>query len=125
MTKEHIIEIHKLIIEKYQGKPGLFDENLLDSIVGCINQTFGGKELYPTVIDKAARLSYGLNKNHVFYDGNKRVATVVLLVYLRKYKYRFNPSPDELYNYVLGVANNSISFEEYIKWIKENSVLIT
>jgi len=62
-----------------------FDEHeraLLESALGNPRQTFGGKELYPSVTEKAAILYYSLIKNHPFRNGNKRTATAALLVFL-------------------------------------------
>ena len=62
-----------------------FDEhelNLLDSALQNPRQTFGGKDLYTTLEEKAAILYWGMNKNHPFRNGNKRIATASLLVFL-------------------------------------------
>ena len=62
-----------------------FDEHelrLLDSALNNPRQTFDGKELYPTLEEKAAILYYGLNKNHPFRNGNKRIATASLMTFL-------------------------------------------
>lgn len=55
---------------------------MLDSALHNPQQTFGGRELYPTFAKKAAILYYGLIKNHPFKNGNKRAATAALLVFL-------------------------------------------
>ena len=53
----------------------------LESCLNTISQTFGGKELYPSLAEKAAVLFYLLIKNHPFQNGNKRVAVTALLVF--------------------------------------------
>ncbi len=55
---------------------------LLESALNNPRQGFGGSDLYPTFIKKAAMLYYGLIKNHAFKNGNKRVATATLLTFL-------------------------------------------
>jgi len=55
---------------------------LLESALGNPRQSFDGKDLYPTLEDKAAILYYSLIKNHPFKNGNKRTATATLLVFL-------------------------------------------
>lgn len=57
-------------------------QDLLDSALKNPQQTFGGKELYPTFAKKAAILYYSLIKNHPFRNGNKRTATGTLLTFL-------------------------------------------
>lgn len=56
------------------------------SSLGAIYQTFGGKELYPTVEEKAANLLYFVVKNHSFTDGNKRIGAALFLYFLDKNK---------------------------------------
>lgn len=55
-----------------------------DSSVNQIYQSFGGTELYPTIEHKAAMLLYLVVKNHSFVDGNKRIAAVLFLYFLKK-----------------------------------------
>ncbi len=52
--------------------------------IGSIYQTFGGKDVYPTVQEKAANLLYFITKNHSFSDGNKRIAATMFLYFLDK-----------------------------------------
>jgi death-on-curing family protein len=61
---------------------GKHDRGLLESALNNPRQTFGGKDLYPTLSKKAAILYYSLIKNHPFENGNKRTATAALLVFL-------------------------------------------
>ena len=56
----------------------------LDRILGAVFQTFGGKELYPSVEEKAAHLLYFIIKDHPFSDGNKRSGAFLFLEFLRK-----------------------------------------
>jgi prophage maintenance system killer protein len=59
------------------------DKNFKSSI-NQIKQTFSGKELYPTLEEKAANLLYFITKNHSFIDGNKRIAATCFLFFLEK-----------------------------------------
>lgn len=52
--------------------------------IGNIYQSFGGKDVYPTLEEKAANLLYFVTKNHSFSDGNKRIAATVFLYFLDK-----------------------------------------
>ena len=67
------------------GGSNLFGNEKDDSFkssIGQIYQTFGGKELYPSVEEKAAMLLYLVTKNHSFSDGNKRIAATLFLWFL-------------------------------------------
>ena len=66
------------------------DESFKSSI-GQIYQTFGGKELYPSVEEKAAMLLYLVTKNHSFTDGNKRIAATLFLWFLNNNNVLYNP----------------------------------
>lgn len=52
--------------------------------IGNIYQSFAGKELYPSLEEKAAHLLYFVTKNHSFLDGNKRIAATMFLYFLDK-----------------------------------------
>ena len=57
----------------------------LKEIVGTIYQSFDGKDLYPTIEEKAANFLYLIIKNHVFIDGNKRIAATLFIYFLEFY----------------------------------------
>ena len=77
---------------KYASCSDLFgnekDESFKGSI-GAIYQSFGGKDLYPSLEEKAANLLYFVTKNHSFADGNKRIAATMFLYFLDKNKALF------------------------------------
>ncbi len=56
----------------------------ITGIVGNVMQGFGGKDLYPTLEEKAAHLLYFMVKNHPFIDGNKRSGAFAFIWFLRK-----------------------------------------
>jgi prophage maintenance system killer protein len=73
----------RLMAKKEAGT--LFGEEVshkFKAVLGNINQTFGGKELYPSLEEKAAHLLYFLIKDHPFADGNKRIGALTFLLYL-------------------------------------------
>lgn len=75
LSKEQILFMHKQLIDETGGLDGVRDEALLDSAINAPFQKFDGKDLFPTVQQKAARLCFGIIKNHAFIDGNKRIGT--------------------------------------------------
>src|SRR5690554_4842606 len=60
------------------------------SSIAVIDQTFDGKELYPSLEEKAANLLYLVVKNHSFTDGNKRIAAWLFIWYLAKNDFLYN-----------------------------------
>jgi prophage maintenance system killer protein len=99
----------KLAIEELRIKFGgsaLFGNEKDDSFkssISTINQTFDGKELYPSVEEKAAHLLYFVVKNHSFTDGNKRIAAWLFIWYLAKNNYLLNSKGNPK------VANNALA----------------
>jgi prophage maintenance system killer protein len=59
------------------------DQSLSGSL-GAVMQSFDGKDLYPSLEEKAAQLLYFLVKNHSFVDGNKRIAAALFLWFMEK-----------------------------------------
>ena len=68
LSKSQVLFIHDQLIAETGGSPGLRDEGLLDSALNAPFQTFSGKSVYPSLQQKAARLCFGLVKNHHFID---------------------------------------------------------
>ena len=73
LSKLQVLLIHDQLIAETGGSPGLRDEGMLDSALNAPFQTFSGEDVYPSLQQKAARLCFGLVKNHPFVDGNKRI----------------------------------------------------
>lgn len=65
-----------------RGLFGREKDQSFKSSIRTIYQTFGGKELYPSVEEKAAHLLYFVIKNHSFVDGNKRIAAFLFVWFL-------------------------------------------
>ncbi len=82
LSKPQILLLHEQLIAETGGSSGLRDEGMLDSALNAPFQTFGGEDVYPSLQPKAARLCFGLVKNHPFVDGNKRIGAHVMLVFL-------------------------------------------
>ena len=70
LTIEQVIALHGEVVKMSGGSAEIRDRGLLESAVETPFQTFSGKDIYPSVLEKAARLGYGLIKNHPFVDGN-------------------------------------------------------
>lgn len=82
--------------------------------------SFGGDELYPTIQAKAARLGYGLIKNHCMIDGNKRIGTHSMLVFLALNGIELKYMQKELYETILDVAAGKIEYEDLLQWVLDH-----
>ena len=96
LTKEQILMLHSQLIESTGGCDGIRDDGLLESALESPFQSFNGEELYPSIQAKAARLCYGLVKNHAMLDGNKRLGAHGMLVFLAVNGYELRYTQKEL-----------------------------
>ena len=119
LTKEQVLMLHSHLIEATGGSNGIRDERLLESALESPFQSYAGEELYPSIQAKAARLCYGLVKNHAMVDGNKRIGAHVMLVFLAINGYELSYTQTELSNVILGVASDEKSYEDILQWLLE------
>ena len=73
----------------------------LKAIIGNIYQSFDGKDLYPTIEEKAANFLYLITKNHTFIDGNKRIAATLFIYFLEFYNLLYNDNGQVIDNNIL------------------------
>lgn len=94
--------------------------NILESCLAVPFQTFTGKSIYPSLIEKATVLFYLMIKNHPFQNGNKRIAMTTLFVFFYKNKKWLKVDTQELYNFTMWIAQSPPRFkEETIKAIQK------
>lgn len=119
------------IFDKDDDPIAKFHDHDEQGLVAALNnpkQTFGGKELYPSLGEKAAILYYTLNKNHPFKNGNKRLATASLLVFLFINDYWIAGDRKEVEDYLVDLAQRVAStlgnelkdqiMQELVSWLK-------
>ena len=117
LSKDQVLLLHDQLIEATGGSYGLKDDGLLESALASPFQSFDGKDLFPSVYQKAARLGYGLASNHAFVDGNKRIGAHAMLVFLILNGVEVEYSQEELIDLFLGVANGEKGYSEVLSWI--------
>ena len=115
------LKIHTVAILKYGGANGVRDMGGLESALARPFQTFGGEDLYPSIFEKAAAIGESLIMNHPFIDGNKRTGYLLMEALLRYGGHKIVASDDELYQFVINISTGSISFEEIVEWLKNNT----
>ena len=117
LTKEQILLLHTQLIEITGGSDGIRDIGLLESALESPLQSYGGVELYPSIQAKAARLCYGLVKNHAMIDGNKRIGCHAMLVFLALNGYEIEYTQKELSDLILDVAADRKQYEDILQWL--------
>ncbi len=120
LSKSQILLIHDQLIFETGGSSGLRDEGMLDSALSAPFQTFGGEDVYPSLQQKAARLCFGLVKNHPFVDGNKRIGAHAMLVFLALNGIELQHTQSEFSEVILQLAAGEIEASDLLRWILEH-----
>ena len=121
LTVKQVIMLHSSLIEKTGGTDGVRDIALLDSALESPFQTFGGEDIYRSLLQKAARLGFSIVSNHPFVDGNKRIGIHTMLVFLALNGIEITCSQSELINVGLSLADGSMKFDELFEWLTNHS----
>ncbi len=122
LSKKQVLALHSQLIAETGGTDGIRDDSLLDSALNAPFQSFDGVDAFPSIVPKAARLGYGLIKNHAFVDGNKRIGAHVMLVFLALNKIELEYTQTELSDTILKVAADEYGFEDLLKWVIEHQM---
>ena len=117
--------IHSDLLQRYGGRPGLRDPGLLDSALAQPKMTAGGKFVHKTLFDKAAAYGFHVCKNHPFVDGNKRVAFVLMDIFLQKNGWEITANEEEAYSMMMLLASGKLSKTQLSKWLKEHSAKLS
>ena len=117
LSKEQVLLLHSQLISETGGIDGIRDIALLESAISNPFQSFAGQDVYPSIQQKAARLGFGLVKNHAFIDGNKRIGAHAMLVFLALNKIELNYTQKELSDIILEIASDKKGFDDLCKWI--------
>jgi death-on-curing protein len=123
LTKQVLIAIHDNAIKEFGGDFGLRDDGLLEAALAAPLASFDGTDLFPSELEKAARLALGIIKNHPFVDGNKRTGILALyfLILENGYFIKDSVTNDETYRLGIGLADGTIGIDGLILWLENNT----
>jgi death on curing protein len=125
LTVAEVVDLHRLVIERWGGAAGIRDLGGLESAVAQPRQTFSGRELYPDLASKTAALGFSIALNHPFADGNKRVAHAAMEVFLVLNGHQLNATVDEQEQTMLKLAGGMLTREQLVTWIKAHLAATT
>jgi death on curing protein len=117
LTVAQVLDLYRQIMRQTGGAMGILSMAALESALAQPQMTFAGQDLYPTIVEKAAVLGYGLVGNHPFGDGNKRTGHAAMEVFLVMNGLEIVASVDEQERIILGVAAGQITREEFTDWL--------
>lgn len=118
ITADDVIQIHSRVIQGSGGMDGLRDRGSLETAVSAPMQSFGGQDLYPTDVEKIARLGYGLASNHAFVDGNKRIGAMMVQLLLKWNGYQLSLHAGELADMFIAIADGSAKETDLLTWVQ-------
>lgn len=122
LTIHQVLLLHNELVRETGGEDGLRDEGLLDAALNAPFASFGGIDVYPSIQQKAARLCFGLVKNHAFVDGNKRIGAHVMLMFLALNGVELVYTQEELVQIILNIAAGSTTFDELLIWLLDHQI---
>ena len=118
LTYEQVIALHSRQLRRFGGAAGLRDDGLLRS---AIERPINKWHYEHAELAKlAAAYAFGLAKNHAFVDGNKRIAFMSMMAFLRKNGVSFAPAPAHATKIILALAAGEVSEESLARWIRDN-----
>ena len=125
LTLSEALELHRRVIGQSGGALGVLNLGTLESALAQPRMTFGGKDLYPSMIEKAAALGYSLIQNHPFLDGNKRTGHAATEVFLFLNGFEIRSSVDEQEQIILRVASGEMDRQALTAWLRDHVTAIT
>jgi death-on-curing protein len=118
LSLEEVLELHRMVMQQSGGASGLRDLNVLESALAQPRMTFGGEDLYPSFVEKAAALGFSLVRNHPFLDGNKRIGHAVMETFLILNGYEIQASVDEQEDLILRLAAGELDRVAFTDWLR-------
>lgn len=125
LTLIEVLELHRKILEQSYGGLGIRELGLLESAIAQPRMTFGGKDLYPSLIEKAAALGVAIIMNHPFIDGNKRTGHAASEVFLFLNGQAIRASVEDQERIVLALAAGELGREAFVEWLQQHTVPIS
>jgi death-on-curing protein len=118
LSRDEVLVIHRVLLERFGGPAGVRDYGLLES---ALYRPRTGH--YADLAEMAAALFESLIMNHPFIDGNKRVAFFTTDVFLRMNGYRLEVDASKAHRFLIGLLeNNRCNYDQLLSWIREHVV---
>jgi death-on-curing protein len=122
LTLGEVLELYHRIIAQSGGLQGIRDSGALESALAQPRMTFGSRELYPTLVEKASALGFSLIQNHPFVDGNKRTGHAAIEIFLVLNGFEIDASVDEQEHIILQVAVGKLKRDDFTTWLRAHIV---
>jgi death-on-curing protein len=119
VLRETVLALHERLLAEFGGMGGLRDEGLLDSALARPQQLFAYSK--PDIFALAGAYAFGLERNHPFLDGNKRIGFTVSVLFLELNGCCVTATEADATLTTLALAAGELSEAGYADWLKANS----
>jgi death on curing protein len=124
LTREDILLAHSMVIAETGGSHGVRDPHTILALEELPRQSAFGRELYPTLFDKAALYIRNIITAHPFIDGNKRTAMTASGIFLELNGHKLEAPEGEVEQFALRVISEKLTLEDIALWLKQNSTKV-
>jgi death-on-curing protein len=120
LTLGEVVGLHRRLLEATGGAPGIRHFAALESAVAQPKATFGGVDLYPTLVEKAAALCISLVQGHPFLDGNKRLGHAAMETFLVLNGTEIAATVEEQERLMLDLAAGRVDRAQLTDWLRHH-----
>ena len=118
---DHIMRLHRSLIDQYGGTDGVRDVGLLQSAIAMPQASYDGEFLHGDIFEMAAAYLYHITQNHPFLDGNKRTGAAAAIVFLAINDIQIDNDEEGLVTLTLLVATGQAGKSEIAEFFRKNS----
>ncbi len=118
LSLDEVTAVHEKQLKRFGGPPGIRDAGALESALGRPQNRFHYGDTDMAAL--AAAYAFGLARNHAFVDGNKRIAFLAMMMFLRLNGVAFAPDQAQATAITLSLAAGDTSAEALTRWIRDN-----
>ena len=121
LTRQQILLIHSLLIDETGGRHGVRDVAAIAALESAAKQKVFDRELYSTVLKKAALYARNIIQHHPFVDGSKRTGMTVASVFLEISGYSVIAEVGEIEKFALLIVQEKLKIDAIARWFKDHS----
>jgi len=117
LSLNEVLDLYQQIMKQSGGAIGIRDLGALESSMAQPRMSFDGKDLYPSIVEKASALCFFLVMNHPFIDGNKRIGHAAMEIFLVLNGYEIEALVDDQEKVIFNLASGKINQNIFNEWL--------
>jgi death on curing protein len=120
LTLDDVLGIRDRISSAYTDRFEVMSFNRLLSSLAAPRRSAFGADAFPTLADKAGALVFSLVQNHPFWDGNKRIASAALRLFVERNGARLRADDQAMRVFTIEIARGHLRDRELVRWVGEH-----